>query len=130
MNPNELNELFERLGDRLNRLGTTATRNQIMAVNSVISDWQDWYWGNLDQWNQREMPRWETQYAQVSSLLDRLEAAHGSEDEPVTTPPIRPEAPPIVLPTERITAPRPWWYYGLWGLGALLAVKVLGKAVD
>jgi hypothetical protein len=125
--PDTLNAAFELLGDRLNRVGDTAddtARGLLSAVNAAISDWQDWYWGNLDQWPLSQLPAWEARYHTALSQLVSLESAHGKRELPA---PSEPSGPVAVLKDLLVTANRPWWYYALYGAGGVLALKLASR---
>ena len=127
--PDTLNEMFEDLSDRLNLLSMDTTQAELRPLNQALSDWQDWYFGNYEQWPSEELGLWQTRFRDTLAGIEALEQRRGTMDEPIVTTP--PSSGPIILPDEVIVGQRPWWYIPLIGamvvLGGITVSKVLGR---
>lgn len=126
MTPDLLNTAYDKLSTRLDM-----SVDEIPGANATISDWQDWYWTNLDAWNVNELPGFIDAYNGVANALDRAEQASGTLKAPYEDSQPAPGSSdvPEVLDEVLIKAKRPWWYWALWaaaaGIGIYTAKTVL-----
>ncbi len=52
-------------------------------INSLISDFQDWYWLNLDQWPVNMLATWETRAKDMADQIGYLETKYAGKAPPV-----------------------------------------------
>lgn len=124
MNPDQLEAAFTALADRIDHLNVDVPTAR--SLNAVLSDWQDWYWGNLDAWPVNDLAQWNGQYADTEQRVAALEQSAGTVE---TVPTSEPSSGPIVaLPETRITATWPTWMKVAAGTVLALGLyKVLRK---
>lgn len=106
MTPNELNDHMESHGDRLNRLNIETNKEIIAEINAAIADWQDFYWGQYDEWDLTKMPEWDSLSTDIASRMTELEALAPS-DATYVEPDVDPDIIPIVLPDHHVTGQVP-----------------------
>ena len=125
MNPNQLEDAFNALMDRIDHLNVdTATAR---SLNAVLSDWQDWYWGNLDAWPVNDTARWNGAYSDLAQRVSQLEASAGTVETPITSEPAS-SGPIVALPEEHIYGTWPTWMKVAAGTVLALGLyKVLRK---
>lgn len=83
MNANQINEEMDALSDRLTYVGPSADPAAVGAVNAALAEWQDFYWGNLEQWPVNELSLWQQRLSQLHNMLGELEASAGRAGAPV-----------------------------------------------
>lgn len=108
-----LNDKFDALSQRFDLL-KTVPKEQAQLINASISDWQDWYWGNLDNWPADELMHWQDVYVKTARLLDEV-ASHTVMVSDVTqTDDYRPPTgkvihlPPLLVTARPPPAPPPY----------------------
>lgn len=129
MNPviDQLNDAYEALSDRLNLVGEGVSASVVNASNAAIADWQDWYWGNYEEWDLSELPGLITAYNDTKNALTTAEREHGQLEREYEDPAPAPGQPSeaIVLEEQLVTAKRPWWYWALWVGAAVIAIYTI-----
>jgi len=106
MNPDQLEAAFNVLMDRIDVLDVDL--DTARSLNAVLSDWQDWYWGNLDAWPVNDTARWNGVYSDLEQRVTQLEQTAGQLDEPPVSEPA-PSGPIVALPEEHIYGTWPTW---------------------
>lgn len=108
MNANDIDAEMEAFGARYDLLGQSATGTTAQKqIGKMLSDWQDFYWENLDAWPVNQLAVWSDNLNNIDSLLDSLETSAGVLDAPIVAPP--PKEPAQVMEAVRITATWPLW---------------------
>lgn len=119
MNANKLNDKFDALGLRFDNVYNTLnlSKTDTQYFMALFSDWQDFYWGNLDQWPVNDLAMWNDRYNKAESKLLSLEQQ--------LTPR---EAPIVSKPSGQVVTVAPTQVYGTWPLwmkvaaGSVLAI--------
>lgn len=108
MNPDELDAAIMELGERYDAVASQdlGSADQRM-LQAFLSDWQDWYWGNLDAWPVTELAQWNTMYGQALDAVGRLETVVGDEPAPEPQPPQ--SGPIVALPELEVFGTWPLW---------------------
>jgi hypothetical protein len=130
--PEELNVAYENLmfiWDRLERLPDRAI---VDIVNGTFSQWQDWFYGNYEQWDMSQYPIWIERYHILDQVIDEASRLTTVLPEPPQEQPI---GPIVELPPEYVygRVPPPIKPAGIpksvmWAIAAVLATIFLSKA--
>lgn len=69
----QLEEKFNALGEKFDLLKdvSKADKDRMMAL---LSDFQDWYWGNFEAWPSDELLHWQERYRQGEQHYQRMAA--------------------------------------------------------
>ncbi len=81
MNANQINDAMDALGARVDAIPTTGGEGS--AVNASISDWQDFYWSEYEQWPVNDIARWETTLRGLTETVDALADKYEGQDAPI-----------------------------------------------
>lgn len=125
MNADEIDEAMTALSDRLNMVGVGADTSVVSRLNALISDWQDFYWGEYEQWPVTQLAVWENNLPNMEAALAQLESQAGRASAPVTSAPKGP-----VIQADEITVTGTWPLWMKVGAGSIIALalyKVLRK---
>ena len=106
MEADSLNVQMETFMDRLDRVGRSAPENLTRDINATLSDWQDFYWANLEQWPVNDLALWRQKVPEIDAALTKLERSAGTEIVPVTS---APKGPVTELSPLRIVGTWPTW---------------------
>lgn len=107
LNADAINERMEALANRLDRVGEGAEPRAVADVNASLSAWQDFYWGELDQWPVSELAIWEGRLPTLEAQIIGLEQQAGRRTTPVVSAPST--APTQVLEPLKVVATWPLW---------------------
>lgn len=97
MSADLLNTLWEELGSEYDQYYNTMSVTSRNAIQKALSDWQDWYYGNWDDWGPSD--KWQDVYSRTLALLDAEKAKGARRETPVDLPP---QQEVIELPPEYI----------------------------
>lgn len=99
---NILNDLFEQLGSEYDALYETMTPSGRLAIQQALSNWQDWYYGNFEDWGDSD--EWQNAYNAARILIDAERQAGAVVAAPIIS---EPAPAPILLPPIYITGQVP-----------------------
>lgn len=119
MTADEIENAMADLSDRLNRVGVGADPATMRRLNALLSDWQDFYWGEYQQWPVTQLQVWENNLPNMETALAQLEQTAGSQALPVTTPRTGPVQ---TVDPLKVTGTWPLWM-------KVSAISVLGFAL-
>lgn len=102
----QINTAMDALSTRLNHVSELADQVVVKTLNGLLSDWQDFYWSQLEQWPVNDLQRWENNLNDMTVALTRLEHDAGTVDQPVSAPP---SSKVTTLPAISITGTWPTW---------------------
>lgn len=125
MKADDIDAAMTDLSDRLNMVGVGADTSVVSRLNALISDWQDFYWGEYEQWPVTQLAVWENNLPNMEAALAQLESQAGRASAPVTSAPTGP-----VIQADEITVTGTWPLWMKVGAGSLIALalyKVLRK---
>lgn len=126
MKADEIDAAMSAMSDRLNHVGVGADASVVSRLNALMSDWQDFYWGEYEQWPVTQLAVWENNLPNMEAALTRLEQSAGTQSEPVTSAPS--SGPIIQAPELRVVGTWPLWMKVTAGSVIALALyKVLRK---
>lgn len=117
MTADEINVQVDDLSDRLNRVGVGADPDTLARINAFISDWQDFYWGEFEQWPQVQLTVFANNLPNMVAALDAMEAKVGREAAPVVTASKGP-----VIQADEIRVGGTWPLWMKVTAGAVLAI--------
>lgn len=80
----QINDAMDALGARLDAIPTS--RGEGAPVNASISDWQDFYWSEYEQWPVNDVARWETTLRGMTETVDALADKYEGQAAPVLGP--------------------------------------------
>lgn len=115
------------------RLAKLPDKYVVDMVNESFQLWQDWFWGNYEQWPTREIPIWVDRYNATEAVIDKAK----SETEVLQQPPKQQPVGPVVnLPPEYVYGRLPPKVEPVqpgrgivWTIAAILATIFLSKSV-
>lgn len=119
MTADEIESAMVDLSDRLNRVGVGADPAMIRRLNALMADWQDFYWGEYQQWPVTQVQVWANNLPNMEAMLVQLEQAAGTQKDPVTTAPVGPVK---TMDPLKVTGTWPLWL-------KVSAISVLGFAL-
>lgn len=119
MTADQIEVVMADLSDRLNRVGVGADTATMRKLNALMSDWQDFYWGEFEQWPVTQLQVWENNLPNLESAIAQLEQTAGSQALPVTSPSTTPVK---TLDPLKVTGTWPLWM-------KVSALSVLGFAL-
>jgi len=119
MKADQIDEAMNALADRLNMVGVGADTSVISRLNALLSDWQDFYWGEYEQWPVTQLAVWESNLPNMEAALTRLESEAGRASAPVTTPSTGP-----VIQADEITVTGTWPLWMKVTAGSVIALAL------
>ena len=122
MTADQIDTILMDVGERSDQLAMTVTEGR--EINSLISDFQDWYWLNLDQWQVNELATWETRTKDIVDQIAHLETKYAGQ-----APPVWDESAPVETLVELdVIATWPLWMkVTAIGILGFMGYKVLKK---
>lgn len=119
MTADQIEERMADLSDRLGRVGVGANTATMRKLNALMADWQDFYWGEYQQWPVTQVQVWENNLPNMEAAVAQLEQTAGSQALPVTSPRTTPVQ---TLDPLKVTGTWPLWM-------KVSAIGVLGLAL-
>lgn len=116
MTADEIEHAMVDLSDRLSRVGVGADTATMRKLNAMLADWQDFYWGEYQQWPVTMLGVWEQNLPNMQMAIAQLEQAAGTQAEPVTTAPSGP-----IVRADPLTVTGTWPLWMKVGAGAILS---------
>lgn len=125
INANTINTEMQAIADQLNMVGPAADPRKVSQLNTALADWQDFYWGNYEQWPVNELQLWADNLDNFAVLLKQLQTQGGIVAAPVTAPAL-PGA-PIVVADEKVGGTWPTWMKVASGALLLLSLYAVAR---
>jgi len=129
--PDELNTAYEKLMWIWDRLETLPQQSVTDIVNDTLSKWQDWFWGNYEDWPISQLNLWVERYHILSQVIEDAAKKTTVLPEPPKEQPIGPivELPPEYVYGKVVPIKPAGISKGiLWTIAGILAVIFLSKA--
>lgn len=123
----QINDAMTVLSDRLNHVTDKADPKTVSTLNALLSDWQDFYWSQYEQWPVNDLQMWDNNANDMSVALTRLETAAGTQSEPIKSAPATPGKVITLAPTHVIGTWPTWMKVGASAILAFLAYKAARK---
>ena len=95
MTADQIDTILMDVGERSDQLDLSLTEGR--EINALISDFQDWYWLNLDQWQVNELATWETRTKDIVDQIAHLEQKYAGQ-----APPVWDESAPVETNVKRL----------------------------
>lgn len=128
MKAEDINAEMDAMSDRLDHVGAGADMTKVRQLNAFISDWQDFYWGEYEQWPVNQLAVWENNLPNMQALLTSLEQSAGTVETPVTSEPAGPVV--VIKEPTLVTATWPTWMKVAAGSVLALGIYKVARKLD
>jgi len=108
MTADDIGMEMDAISDALNRVGPSASPGLMASLNEALSQWQDFYWGELDQWPVNALAQWEQRLPELRATLAQLQRSAGTQPAPVVSAPKAP-GPVTALEPLKVVGTWPLW---------------------